>query len=189
MNQKIQAIKSKGQDLEFKEARQSQLRGYIEDSFAAGAIAEEGAREMAREYLAASPPLAGRIYGNIVYWGTVVATIVTIIGSIISFLSKSEFLSPSYVLSAIWQQQSVEEIWQGAAGHLPKGHWYLNHLTSGNGITELGLAFGVFIVIPALVGSSMVLFREKNHLFASLAATAAFITAISMVGLLPLPIG
>ncbi|MCF8086048.1 MAG: hypothetical protein K9J48_04065 [Desulfohalobiaceae bacterium] len=161
----------------------------LEDAFVAGAYAEEGAHETAREFLDSRPPLAGRVYGDIVYWGTVAATILTIIGQVVTFVSKSTFMTPSYVLSSIWQQESVEQIWKGAIGHLPQGHWYLKHLGTGPGITEMSLAFGVFIVIPALVGSGLILFRERNRLFGSLAVTAAVITTVSMVGLLPLPVG
>ncbi len=166
-----------------------QTRQFFEDSFVAGSLAEEGAQDIARAYLASTPPMAGKVYGDIVYWGTVAATIFTILGSVLSFVAKNDILSPSYVLSSIWQQQSVEQIWMGSIGHLPHGHWYLDHLTTGNGITEFGLAFGVFIVIPAMIGSGLVLIRERSHLFASLALTAAVITTISMLGLLPLPIG
>jgi hypothetical protein len=166
-----------------------QTRRFFEDSFVAGSLAEDGAQDIAREYLASTPPLAGKVYGDIVYWGTVTATIFTILGSIFSFVAKNDILPPSYVLSSIWKQQSVEQIWTGSVGHLPHGHWYMHHLTTGNGITEFGLAFGVFIVIPAMIGSGLVLFRERSHLFASLAMTAAVITTISMLGLLPLPIG
>ncbi len=162
---------------------------YLESSLAAGTLAQAGAQDMAREYLASTPPLAGRVYGDIVYWGTVVSAILAIIGSIFSFVFKSEYLQPGYIISSIWQENSVEQIWEGAVGHLPHGHWYLDHLASGSGITEFGLAFGVFIVIPAMIGSALVLFKNENTLFASLAIMATFITTISMVGLLPLPIG
>lgn len=169
-----------------------QSRSYrqsFEDSFVASTFAEEGAHETAREFMESNPPLAGRVYGDIVYWGTVAATVLTILGQMVSFMTKSTFLAPSYVLSSIWQQKSVEQIWNGAIGHLPQGHWYLQHLSTGPGITEMSLAFGVFIVIPAMVGSGYMLFRERNRLFGSLAMTAAVITTVSMVGLLPLPVG
>jgi len=161
----------------------------LEDSFVAGTFAEEGAHETAQEFMNHQPPLAGRVYGDIVYWGTVAATVLTIIGQMVSFITKSTFLAPSYVLSSIWQQESVEQIWKGAVGHLPQGHWYLAHLGTGPGITEMSLALGVFIVVPALVGSGLILFNERNRLFGSLALTAAVITTVSMVGLLPLPVG
>ncbi len=166
-----------------------QIGSYLEDTYYAGSLAEEGAQEIAREYLASTPPLAGRVYGNIVYWGTVVSAIMAIVGMVISFVSKADFVHPSYMLSSIWQEMSVSQIWQGAIGELPKGHWYLKHLATGNGITELGLALGVFIVIPAMLSSAYVMIKEKNVFFASLAIIAAFITTVSMVGLLPLPVG
>ena len=134
-------------------------------------------------------PLSGRVYGDIVYWGTVVGTIIAIFGTIYSFLSKDEYLSTSKTISGIWQQKSVETIWQETVGHLPQGHWYLNHLTEGSGITEFGLAFGVFTVIPAMIASAVVLFKEKQNLFGVLAIIATLITTVSMLGLLPLPIG
>lgn len=161
----------------------------LEDSFVASSFAEQGSHMIAQEYLESQPPLAGRVYGDIVYWGTVVATVLTIFGQIFSFVNKSNFLPPSYVLSSIWQQTSVEQIWRGALGHMPHGHWYLKHLSTGPGITETSLALGVFIVIPAMVGSGLTLFKERNRFFGSMAMTAALITTISMVGLLPLPVG
>jgi hypothetical protein len=183
----MKTTKEMNQDI--RKEKKHPTRQFLEDTYSAGVLAEEGAQDLARDYLSSTPPLAGRVYGDIVYWGTVTATILTILGSIFSFVSNNNFLAPSYVLSSIWQQQSVEQIWEGAIGHLPQGHWYIHHLTTGNGITEFGMAFGVFIVIPALIGSGMILFRERSHLFGSLAMTAAIITTISMLGLLPLPMG
>jgi Ni,Fe-hydrogenase I cytochrome b subunit len=134
-------------------------------------------------------PFSGRIYGEIVYWGTVLGTVVAIIGTIYSFLSKEEYLSTAKSISGIWQQKSVETIWQETVGHLPQGHWYLDHLTEGSGLTELGLAIGVFMVIPAMIASGIVLFKEKQYMFGVLAFIAMLITTVSMLGLLPLPIG
>lgn len=142
-----------------------------------------------REPLDATPPLAGRVYGNIVYWGTFASAILVIFGSVMSFVSGRHYVDPAYMLSSIWQQHSVSRIWQEAVGHLPQGHWYLDHLGTGDGITELGLALGVFVVIPAIIGSALVLFKERNIVFGTFALIAALITTISMVGLLPLPIG
>jgi hypothetical protein len=136
-----------------------------------------------------TPPLSGRVYGEIVYWGTVIGTLIAIIGTIVSFVSKDSYLPTSKVLTGIWQQKSVEEIWLSAAGELPNGHWYLNHLSQGSGLTEFGLAFGVFCVIPAMIAGSYFLFKENKVVFGVLAILAAIITTVSMLGLLPLPVG
>lgn len=152
------------------------------------AFAEAGQPEMAKEILGLKPSLASTVYGDVVYWGTVGAAVVAMVGLVITFLSKANFISPSYLLSAIWKNSTVEEIWNGAVGSLPKGHWYLAHLTTGDGMTEFGIAIGVFIVIPAMVASGLILYKQRKIFFGTLALIAGAITISSMLGLIPLPV-
>lgn len=126
-------------------------------------------------------PLAGVVYGDIIYWITIVATIVVIIGSIITFVTTNNYIDPNYMLSAIWEGKNVEEIWQGAIGTQPDGHWYLPHLTTGNGLTAGGIALGVFSVIPGIIGAAYLLFKEGERLFGSLAILSAIITGVAVV--------
>lgn len=129
-----------------------------------------------------SAPIAGIVYGDLVYWITITATFVVIVGSIITFVTTNNYIDPSYMLSAIWEGKTVEEIWQGATGAQPNGHWYLPHLTTGNGMTIGGIALGVFSVIPAILSAAVVLFCEKERLFGCLAIIAAIITTLALVG-------
>ena len=126
-------------------------------------------------------PKAGIIYGDIIYWGTVIATIVVIIGSVITFVATFENIHPGYLMTSIWQGKNVEEIWVGAVGAQPDGHWYLDHLSTGNGITAAGIALGVFSVIPGIIGAGIVLFREREWVYGSLALVAAIITIAAVV--------
>jgi len=126
---------------------------------------------------------AGRVYGEIIYWGTVLGSIISIIGSIVTFVTKRNYINPAYLLSAIWQGKSVKEIWEGATGSLPNGHWYLNHIFTGNGLAMAGLALGVFVVVPAIFGAAIFLFKEKKPVFGILAIIAGVITIASMLGL------
>lgn len=126
-------------------------------------------------------PLAGIIYSDLVYWITIVATLMVLVGSIIAFVTTNYYIEPSYMLSAVWQGKTVEEIWQGAIGTQPDGHWYLPHLTTGNGMMAGGTALGVFSVIPAIIGAAVVLFKEKEVLFGILAVIAAIITSVAVV--------
>ncbi len=128
------------------------------------------------------PALSGRVYGEIIYWGTVIGSIISIIGSMITFVTKKNYIDPGYLLSAIWQGKSVKEIWEGATGALPNGHWYLEHLFTGNGIAMAGLAFGVFVVVPAIFSAAIMLLREKQYVFSILAFIAGIITTVSMFG-------
>ena len=129
------------------------------------------------------PPKAGIIYGDLVYWITIAATVMTIIGSIIIFVTTNNYIDPSYMLSAVWEGKTVEEIWQGATGAQPDGHWYLPHLTTGNGMTAGGIALGVFSVIPAILAAAVVLLRKGEKLFGALAIIAAVITILAMIGI------
>ncbi|WP_455202235.1 hypothetical protein [Kaarinaea lacus] len=127
-------------------------------------------------------PIAGIVYGDLVYWITIAATFMVLAGSIITFVTTNNYIDPSYMLSAIWEGKTVEEIWQGATGAQPDGHWYLPHLTTGNGMTAGGIALGVFSVIPAIIASAIVLFRQKERLFGVLAVIAAVITTLAIAG-------
>ena len=92
-------------------------------------------------------PFSGIVYGDLVYWITIAATLMVIVGSIITFVTTNNYIDPSYMLSGVWEGKTVEEIWKGAVGAQPDGHWYLPHLTTGNGMTAGGIALGVFCVI------------------------------------------
>ncbi|MDH5545836.1 MAG: hypothetical protein OEZ43_09600 [Gammaproteobacteria bacterium] len=123
---------------------------------------------------------AGIVYGDTIYWITIVATIIVIVGSVLSFITKANYIDPGYMLTSIWEGKTVEQIWQGAVGSTPDGHWYMGHIATGDGLTMFGIALGVFSVIPAIFGAGVFLFKEKENLFAVLAVIAAFITIGAM---------
>lgn len=126
-------------------------------------------------------PKAGVVYGDIIYWITIVATVLVILGSILTFVTTNNYIDPNYMLSAIWEGKNVEEIWKGATGAQPDGHWYLPHLTTGNGLTAGGIALGVFSVIPGIIGAAYLLFKDGERLFGTLAVLSAIITGIAVV--------
>ena len=130
------------------------------------------------------PPLSGIVYGEIVYWGTLLGCVVSIAGSVLMFVTTKNYVDPAHMLTGIWQGTAVAKIWEGATGALPNGHWYLDHLFTGNGLSEFGLAIGVFTIIPACIGAAIFLFKEKASVFGVMAAIAAIITTLSMFGLL-----
>jgi hypothetical protein len=133
------------------------------------------------------PASEGIVYGEIVYWVTIGASFIALIGSVVSFVTGSNFLSPSYAISAMWQGKSPAEIWEGAGQSIPVGHWYLSSLATGDGLMALGLSLGVFSVTLGLIASAIVLFKRKNRLFGTLALVAATVTIVPMLALTPLP--
>ena len=132
------------------------------------------------------PPLAGIIYGGIVYWGVLVGSLLVTIGSVLAFLGDN-YVPVSYWLSSVWKGESVYHTWENATGSLPMGHWYLNYLMRGDGITAFGISLGVFCVVPALFLSTMVLFKQRQGLYGLLALTCGCIVMVGVLGLLPMP--
>jgi len=131
------------------------------------------------------PPVsqAGIIYGDIIYWGTLAGAFVVLVGSFITFATTNNYIDPAYMLSSLMEGKNVNEIWQGAeaAGAAPNGHWYLSVIGTGNGLTMLGIAMGVFSVTPAIFASAYYLYKDNDKLFASVAAVAGLITIYAML--------
>lgn len=132
------------------------------------------------------PPLAGLIYGEIVYWGVLAGSVIVMVGSVLAFLGDN-FVPVSYWISSIWKGETVYQTWKGATGALPNGHWYLSNLTTGDGLSALGISLGVFSVVPALFLSAAALFKEKEWLYGALAMVGGIVVVIGVLGLAPMP--
>ena len=135
-------------------------------------------------------PIAGVVYGDIIYWITILASVLVLVGTVETFISTTNSIPPAYLLSSVLEGKSVSQIWQGSPfGAIPHGHWYLDILPTGEGLSTSGLALGVFGVIPASFASAYFLWRSHNVFFAFLAVVSGLITITSMLGVIPLPIG
>ncbi|MEX2450103.1 MAG: hypothetical protein WD407_04540 [Rhodospirillales bacterium] len=135
-------------------------------------------------------PISGVVYGDVIYWATIVASVMVVVGTVETFLTDYHVIQPGYLLQAVLEGNSISEIWEGSAlKEIPRGHWYLDILPSGEGVTTAGLALGVFGVIPAIFISAFFLWRSHNVFFAFLAVVAGIITITSMLGIIPLPVG
>ena len=130
-------------------------------------------------------PFAGLVYGQIVYWGVMLGSLIVIVGSIVAFITRDNFVPVSYWLSSVWEGKSPSQIWTGITGSLPKGHWYFCHLMTGDGLTAFGISLAVFPVVPALFLSSAVLFKEGDKLYGSLALVCGIIVLTGVLGLIP----
>jgi hypothetical protein len=130
-------------------------------------------------------PFAGLVYGQIVYWGVMLGSLIVMLGSIVAFTTKDNFVPVSYWLSSVWKGESVSQVWQGITGSVPVGHWYFSHLTTGDGMTALGICLAVFSVVPALFLSSAVLFKEGDRLYGTLALVCGVVVLSGVLGLIP----
>ncbi|MEJ2023687.1 MAG: hypothetical protein P8Y00_01455 [Deltaproteobacteria bacterium] len=131
-------------------------------------------------------PLAGLVYGQIIYWGVMLGSLVVMIGSMVAFLTRDNYVPVSYWLSSVWKGESPLQLWKGITGSLPMGHWYFAHLTTGDGLSAFGISMAVFSVVPALFLSSAVLFKEGDKLYGSMALICGIIVLTGVLGLIPI---
>jgi len=123
-------------------------------------------------------------YGEIVYWVTVVACIICVIGPLISVANpENNTLDPYLLFNAIFEGKTAEEIWNIAGDGFPGGHFYLNNLTTGDGFTQLGLALGCSVALWALIFVAGAYLREKVYLYVYLSLWVALLVFLSMTGL------
>ena len=122
------------------------------------------------------------VYGEIIYWLTVGSSFVVLLGTIISFIETQSLVSSAYILKSVFTGKSVEEIWLGSdISKIPDIKFYVTTFNFGESITILGIAFGVFSVIPAVFCASYFLWRSRNPVFAISAVFAGVITICSML--------
>jgi len=120
------------------------------------------------------------IYGEPVYWATVIGSFIVVIGGLIAFLTTNNFIDTGYWISAVWDGATKEEIWMGAGQVEPSGHWYLSYLTTGDGLQVAGLAVALLSINVGLVAAAITLLRKKETVFAIFAMVSAAIVTLAM---------
>jgi hypothetical protein len=129
-------------------------------------------------------PRAQIIYGEIVYWVTIVACIICMIGPVISVASPEDnVLNPFKLFNEIFQGKSPEMIWQEVGGGFPGGHFYWRNFTSGDGFTQFGLALGCSVALWALIAVAFAYLVEKIYLYVFLALWVGMLVFLAMVGI------
>ena len=133
-------------------------------------------------------PKAQIVYGNIIYWLSIVAAIICMIGPVIGMLFiDSNILNPHYLFATIWEGKNSDAIWQEAGRGFPGGHFWLGNITTGDGITQLGLVIGCGCALPALIAAAVIyLSREKSFGWALLALWIAALITVSAIGIFSL---
>ena len=129
-------------------------------------------------------PRAQRIYGEIIYWMTIVACILCMIGPAISVAYPERNVGDPYRLfNAIFEGKSAEQVWEEAGGGFPGGHFYLEHLDYGDDFTEFGIALGCSCAFWGLLAAAAAYASEKNWLYVILALWVATLVFLSMSGI------
>ncbi|NOQ95141.1 MAG: hypothetical protein GQ555_00815 [Desulfobacterales bacterium] len=128
-------------------------------------------------------PASQLVYGEIVYWTTVVAALMCSIGPFLSIKNvDNNILNPHYLFARIFEGESAATIWQEVGGGFPGGHFYLSNFGMGDGFTQAGLALGCSVGIYGLVAASFCFLKEKNPLFVVLSLWVTLLIVVSMIG-------
>ena len=129
-------------------------------------------------------PRAQILYGEIVYWVTITAAIICMIGPVLSMVSvENNVMNPHYLFSSIFEGKNTETIWQEVGGGFPGGHFYLTNFTSGDGFTQFGLALGCSVALWALLAVAIAYLAEKTYLYVFLSLWVGLLIFLSMVGI------
>ena len=133
-------------------------------------------------------PMSQIVYGEIVYWVTILSALIVTIGPTLALIfTDNNIMHPNFTFGAIFAGKSIGEVWAASkTGGFPGGHFYLQNLMSGDGLTQLGLALGCGVALPGLIGSIYAFMRERSWGFVALSAWVALLVAVSALGLVNL---
>ena len=130
-------------------------------------------------------PRAQTIYGEIVYWITILACIICMIGPVISVAApEKNVLNPYKLFNAIFQGKDAQTVWQEVGGGFPGGHFYLKYFTYGDGFTQFGLALGCSVALWALIAAAFAYAADKIYIYVGLSIWVAIMVALSMIGIM-----
>jgi hypothetical protein len=128
--------------------------------------------------------LTQRVYGEIVYWGTILAAIICMVGPLIAMMNvKNNVAEPYKLFALIFEGKDTATIWQEVAGGFPGGHFYLDHFFYGDGFTQFGLALGCSVALWALIPTSLLYLKEKSPLYTILCLWVGLLIFLSMIGI------
>jgi hypothetical protein len=124
------------------------------------------------------------VYGEIVYWGTILAALICMIGPYISMKNpENNVMNPFYLFAGIFAGKDTATIWQEVGGGFPGGHFYLDKFFYGDGFTQFGLALGCSVALWALIPAAFCYLKVKNQTKAILFIWVGLLIFLSMVGI------
>jgi len=130
-------------------------------------------------------PVEQAVYGDTVYWVTILAAIICMIGPLVSMVFVDDnVLNPHYLFAAIFAGKDSETIWKEVGNGFPGGHFWWYHFGTGDGFTQFGLVLGCSVALWALLAAALVYLRKRVLLYALLALWVAAMVALSTVGLM-----
>lgn len=125
------------------------------------------------------------VFGGIVYWLTITAAIICMVGPVMAFASMDgNVINPHHLFANMWTGMKPDTIWE-TAGEVETGaHYLVRNLAAGDGFTQLGLVLGCSVAIPAMLAAAIVYaFKERSLGWALLALWIVGLVTISVLGI------
>ena len=125
------------------------------------------------------------VFGDIVYWLTVAAAIICMVGPVVAFASMDgNVLNPHHLLANMWTGMEPETVWETAGEVEIGGHYLVRNLAAGDGFIQLGLILGCSVAIPAMLAAAMVYaFKERSRGWTLAALWIVGLVSISVLGI------
>lgn len=124
------------------------------------------------------------LFGEVTYWIVIVSNLIATIGPVfVLFNPKNNMLDPTLLFAEIWKGANPEAIWNTVGSGLEEGHSYLYHLTTGDGITQFGIALGCSVALWGLIPAMIQYVREKDFMNAIFCLISCLLIALAMFGL------
>lgn len=132
------------------------------------------------------PPTVGIVYGEAVYWITLIGMIIGIVG-VGMYLSGSGLMNPEF-MDGLLKGEDPHTLWEkySKIGELPEGHWYINYIAYGDSIAMLGI---VICSIAGVIGmwlTTITIFirREVPLKFGVFSLIIAVIMTLAALGII-----
>ena len=88
-------------------------------------------------------PRAQLLYGTVIYWFCVAATLICTVGPVVSIaFPNRNIMDPNFLFLSIWKGNPPDTVWQEVGKGFPGGHFWLVHPGNGDSLIQLGLVIG-----------------------------------------------
>ena len=131
-------------------------------------------------------PRAQLAYGEIIYWITIAACLICMVGPAIAVaFPENNVLDPYKLFNAIFEGKTAGEVWNEAGDGFPGGHFYLRQRSFGYGdaVTQFGLALGCSCAFWGLLAAAALYASEKYWVWVVLSLWVATLVCLSMIGI------
>jgi len=100
-------------------------------------------------------PVSQRVYGEVVYWLSIVASMICAVAPVIAVASPGRNIAnPHFLYRAIWEGMEPLAVWETAGSGFPGGNFWLGSMTYGDGLAAFGLALGCYSAGVALLATA-----------------------------------